>query len=540
MYLDPAAAATEMADETAGSPVDTGRTGGGAGSPARAFAALEADPAGLDAAGLGEFLGAVRAVRSWVDAREAAALAVATDREVAREVGAADTAAWLGQNTGVGRREALARTRTAAGLEDLSEVSTALCEGRVTHGHAQALIRYAAPDGVDLNVDPAVDFPDPARDAARQVAVAVREQQDELVTAAEAMSVDAFRRFLRCWADRAAGDDGAGRDVAQRRRRSVVTFATDDGMRGVHGLLPTDQFAFFENELRRLAEARWRADHPDADNVPARELTCPQRNADALVDMARRSRRLGDNDDEPLGSHVDVMVLIDYETLTSGTHDESRCELDDTTPLSPTAARRMLCDSDIITAITHRHGWKLDLGYSRRAANRKLRKALIARDRTCTAPGCERPHWMCEIHHIVPWAEGGRTDLDNLTLLCGRHHHLHHAAEARARARPRSPDRPCAAKRCQPASERHPGNSEGKPGCASRPTAPGGTDHHTPAENRPSSRRASRPRSGPPLNRTGTAVRVEDRDRSGAHQPSRDAPQGADSPAPRQPNSPTD
>ena len=84
------------------------------------------------------------------------------------------------------------------------------------------------------------------------------------------MSVDTYRRFLRRWADRAAGDDGAGRDIAQRRQRRVTVFETDDGMHGVRGLLPADHFAFFENELRRLAETRRRADHPDADNVPAK------------------------------------------------------------------------------------------------------------------------------------------------------------------------------------------------------------------------------------------------------------------------------
>ena len=225
-------------------------------------------------------------------------------------------------------------------------------------------------------------------------------------------------------------------------------------MRGVRGVLPAERFAFFENELRRLAEARWRADHPDADNVPAKELNCPQRDADALVDMALRSRELGDNNDEPLGSHVDVMILIDRRTLTDGLHEHSRCELDDTTPLPPSAARRLLCDADILTAIGDpaalrdaetpqgvlgtgvlaggdRKSWNLDLGYSRRSANRKIRKALIARDRTCTAPGFGRPNWMCEIHHIVSWADGGRTDLNNLTLLCNRHRHLHHANQTR-------------------------------------------------------------------------------------------------------------
>ena len=411
---------------------------GGSEVPLAAFAVLGSDPTELGNDGLGDFLGAIRAVRAWVDAREAAALVVAAHRDVAGEAGAVDIAAWLTGHTAVGRREALARTRTAAGLAELPLVGKALAGGRITQDHVQALTLFACPVGVDLSVDPAVDFPDPARDAAHQVATAVRDSQTELVAAAEAMSVDAYRRFLRRWADRAAGDDGAGRDIAQRRRRRVTTFTGDDGMRGVRGVLPADQFAFFENELRRLAEARWRADHPDADNVPAKELTCPQRNADALVDMARRSRQLGDNNDEPLGSHVDVMILIDHETLATGLHEASRCELDDVTPLSPTAARRLLCDANILTAVADRTPWNLNLGHSRRAANRKIRKALIARDRTCTAPGCERPHWMCEIHHVIPWADGGRTDLDNLTLLCNRHHHIHHTNETRRAKRARS------------------------------------------------------------------------------------------------------
>ena len=326
---------------------------------------------------LGVCLRAVRALRAWTDAYEAEVLAEASRRDVAREAGAVDTAGWLRTHTGVTRREALSRSRTAEGLDDLPAVREALAHGRMTHGHAQALTQVAAPSGVDLDIDPTVDFPNSERTAA----LAAREQQDDLIRAAETMSVDDYRRFLRRWADRVGGDDGA-------------------------------------------------------------QLSCPQRNADALVDMARRSRQLGDNNGEHLGSHIDVMVLIDAETLEHGLHDGSRCEIDDTTPIAPVAARRLLCDANILTALRDRTGFKLDLGYSQRCATAKIRKALIARDRTCTAPGCDRPHWMCEIHHIVPWAEGGRTDLDNLTLLCSKHHHLHHANERRRPPPESRPDLP--------------------------------------------------------------------------------------------------
>jgi len=381
-----------------------------------------------DADGLGACLRAVRVARAWLDAYEAEVLVEAERRDVARDTGSVDTAGWLRGVAGMSRRESLARARTAVALEELREVGEALAAGRITHGHVQALTQVALPAEVDLGIDPDVDFPT----AARRIAETARSNQEELVRAAESMSVEEYRHFLRRWADLAAGDDGAERDLRRRRRRSVTTFESDDGLHGVRALLPADQFAIFENELRRLAEARWRAEHPDADGVPARELSCPQRNADALVDMARRSRQLGGNNGEALGSHIDVMVLIDAETLLGGMHSHSRCELDDTTPLSPTAARRLLCDADILTAALDRPSLKLDLGYSRRSAGPSLRRALIARDRTCTAPGCDRPHWMCEIHHIIPWALGGPTNLDNLTLLCSRHHHLHHAKEAQA------------------------------------------------------------------------------------------------------------
>jgi len=390
-----------------------------------------------DADGLGACLRAVRVARAWLDAYEAEVLVEAERRDVARDTGSVDTAGWLRGVAGVSRREALARARTAVALEELCEVGEALAAGRITHGHVQALTQVALPAEVDLSIDPDLDFPT----AARRIAETAWDNQEELVRAAESMSVEEYRRFLRRWADLAAGDDGAERDLRRRRRRSVSTFESDDGLHGVRALLPTDQFAIFENELRRLAEARWRAEHPDADGVPARELSCPQRNADALVDMARRSRQLGDNNGAPLGSHIDVMVLIDAETLQGGMHPHGRCELDDTTPLSPTAARRLLCDADILTAALDRPSLKLDLGYSRRSAGPSLRRALIARDRTCTAPGCDRPHWMCEIHHIIPWALGGPTNLDNLTLLCSRHHHLHHAKEAQAIGSRQSRDR---------------------------------------------------------------------------------------------------
>src|SRR3954465_5650480 len=37
-------------------------------------------------------------------------------------------------------------------------------------------------------------------------------------------------------------------------------------------------------------------------------------------------------------------------------------------------------------------------------------------------PGCDRPAAWAEVHHVLEWAAGGPTDLDNMTLVCRFHH----------------------------------------------------------------------------------------------------------------------
>jgi len=51
-----------------------------------------------------------------------------------------------------------------------------------------------------------------------------------------------------------------------------------------------------------------------------------------------------------------------------------------------------------------------------------LRDAVAARDHHCVVSGCDMPPQRCEVHHVVPWADGGASDIDNLALLCLRHH----------------------------------------------------------------------------------------------------------------------
>jgi hypothetical protein len=61
---------------------------------------------------------------------------------------------------------------------------------------------------------------------------------------------------------------------------------------------------------------------------------------------------------------------------------------------------------------------------------------LHAKDRGCTKPGCTVPGYLCQAHHVDEVANGGPTDIDNLTFACKPHHRLldNHGWKTRKRA----------------------------------------------------------------------------------------------------------
>ena len=68
-----------------------------------------------------------------------------------------------------------------------------------------------------------------------------------------------------------------------------------------------------------------------------------------------------------------------------------------------------------------------DLSSASYQINRRLRRFLIARDRTCTFPGCHRPAALTDKDHAIPWPLGP-TSPDNLGCLCRWHHQAKQAS----------------------------------------------------------------------------------------------------------------
>jgi hypothetical protein len=80
------------------------------------------------------------------------------------------------------------------------------------------------------------------------------------------------------------------------------------------------------------------------------------------------------------------------------------------------------CDAQVVPVVFNDAGGILAYGRTRRLATTGQRLALIARDGGCSFPGCTRPAGWTEVHHIHEWIEDGRTDIDNMCLVCRFHH----------------------------------------------------------------------------------------------------------------------
>lgn len=111
--------------------------------------------------------------------------------------------------------------------------------------------------------------------------------------------------------------------------------------------------------------------------------------------------------------------------FTDALHRSGTGTSTDGAALRALAVETLSCDSVLQRVITA-GGHVLELGRTVRTVPPPLRRAVIARDHHCRAPGCSQPARWCDVHHIDHWITGGRTDLDRLVLLCSFHHHLFH------------------------------------------------------------------------------------------------------------------
>jgi hypothetical protein len=140
-----------------------------------------------------------------------------------------------------------------------------------------------------------------------------------------------------------------------------------------------------------------------------------KRFGDALVELASGG-----------GSQAQIQVTSSLETLLGLAGAPAADMEHSSVPICSKTIERLACDSSISRILLDSESTVIDVGRSKRVVSEPARRALTARDGHCRWPGCERPASWSAAHHVVHWIHGGTTDLDNLILLCHRHHWMVH------------------------------------------------------------------------------------------------------------------
>ncbi len=145
-----------------------------------------------------------------------------------------------------------------------------------------------------------------------------------------------------------------------------------------------------------------------------------------------------------------IVVVVDAEVI-AGTDPNGLCEMAGTGAIATSVLERLACDADLYGHIFSGAGVSLWHGRATRTTSPQQWRALVTRDRGCVI--CAAHPAYCEAHHLIAWAHGGNTDIENLALVCTRHHHqLHDTNQILIRDGPNWHTRPAPSDRLEAAA----------------------------------------------------------------------------------------
>jgi len=260
-----------------------------------------------------------------------------------------------------------------------------------------------------------VGLTDPAATAV-ETAVLAKAPEQSLAT---------FRRAVRKAVLTAAPKPAEERHEEEKTQRRVVRTPVGDGMSEIWMLLPDAGASTFMTAIDALAR------RPGPRPVQADDpRTADQRRADAAIQLAIDALTGNSSGELPRehGMRPSVQVTVALSTLLG--LDEQPGDLDGSGPIPASLARRIAADQTGTwrRLVTDETGRLLDYGRNTYRPPKDLTDHVIARDRTCRFPNCNRKAGRCEIDHRRPWEQGGATNQANLDALCSRHHHGKHDA----------------------------------------------------------------------------------------------------------------
>ncbi|OLE20602.1 MAG: hypothetical protein AUG49_24650 [Catenulispora sp. 13_1_20CM_3_70_7] len=297
-----------------------------------------------------------------------------------------------------------------------------------TRGEAGRLIATAKALRKDPPTEEALRTGDISAPQARMIAEAVAtlshrpesvvdEVREALIAKAKAEGAESLRRHAEDAAHRIAPTTVLARARAAEEKRGFhMTPALDGYVPG--GFLSTTGGDALLTVLDSLAEEQSEAGKSQKWDGIAKAR------ADALVRLAEDRLRSGELPQRHNGPTT--MTIVIRADTAQGLPGAPAARTGRGRPVSAAEAHMLRCEAALRAVLVDGEGEVLWQGRKRRLATRAQYEALAVRDGGCTTPGCDRPPHECDAHHDVPWAAGGHTDVDQMRLLCRRHHRALH------------------------------------------------------------------------------------------------------------------
>jgi hypothetical protein len=300
--------------------------------------------------------------------------------------------AWLRWKCNFSPAAAAGRVAAARELADLPLATQAFADGDISYAHAAMIARTSEKlgDKMESNAETILVTAAKELDLARLRMVTIK-----------------LQHFL---------DPDSVREEANESHelRFLHLSQTLDGVFYINGRLDSEAGAILQTALNALSGPPT----PDDKRSPR------QRRADALVELARQKLESGTLP-EVGGQKPHLTVTVSMATLANQPGSPA-ADLEWASPIPAETARRLACDAAITPIFLGPESTQPRAGQTSRTISGSQRKALVFRDKGCRFPSCDRPPDWTDAHHLKHWADGGEHVMDNLILLCRRHHRMVH------------------------------------------------------------------------------------------------------------------
>ena len=346
-------------------------------------------------------------VRARAEAWDLRLLAASGD--IAEATGARSTATWVAVETRDAHGAVRRRASLASALDERwGQVGSSLEAGVLNLGQARVIVE--ALDALPDDLEPALV----GKAQAHLVEQAAEFGPRELARLGE--------RVLEVVAPEVADEADHQRLLAAERRANSATKLffrpRGDGSTDVNARVP-DHVA---HRLRTYLDGYTSPRNKSLGDVDALPLS--RRRGAAFCALlenlpARGLPRQG-------GTATTVAVTVELQTLLGELGRAGVAITSAGDRITADQARRLACSAATMPFVMSGKSVIHDQGRAKRLFSDSLRTALNLLHPECTADDCSIPAAWTEAHHKVPWSKGGRTRLEDGTLLCPFHHHRAH------------------------------------------------------------------------------------------------------------------